>query len=97
MAKNPSPMSMDDTGPNNSGHNDGFETSSTNGTDYIRAYGKDGSGMSGSRQMERGTPRGLGGGVDNLAHSLTGGVKANTTGRPSVGTKDRVTKMGGED
>lgn len=82
MSKNPSPPPMKDATNDDSLHNHGFETSSAMaGQTIIRPFGLDRSTEAGTAQDERHTMRGMGGGPDNLSHSLKG-VKANMTGRP---------------
>lgn len=79
--KNPDPSPMRDATLNDSLHNHGFEqTSAMNGQKIIEPYGLDRSTEAGTAIDERGTGRTMGGGTDNLSHSLRG-VKANMTGR----------------
>lgn len=79
MAKNPSPSPMTDCTNNDAGHNSGFDTKGcARGQTMIVAYGNDRSTMAGDAQMERSTPRTMGGGIDDLSHSL--GTKANQKG-----------------
>lgn len=61
-----------------SGSNDGTVTSSADGTKFMEAYGKDDSDYHGKASDER-RPTNVAGGIDNLAHSLTG-TSANQTG-----------------
>ena len=49
-----------------------------NGTKWVEAYGKDDSDVTGKAKMER-SPHSMGGGIDNLSHSLSG-TRANQKG-----------------
>lgn len=63
--------------PNSKKSNAGLVRSSAGGSKFIESFGKDDSDFTGTAKAERG--RELGGGITNLAHSLTG-ASANEKG-----------------
>ncbi len=58
--------------------NHGVTTTSQMGSKWVESYGKDDSDVTGSAGKER-NPHNMGGGIDNLSHSLSG-CKANQKG-----------------
>ena len=66
---NPNAPSMKET--NGADSNSGMDNKSApNGQTLVRAYGRDNSDLAGSAKAEKGDK--IGGGVDNLSHSLKG-------------------------
>lgn len=58
--------------------NHGVQVSSMNGSKWVESYGKDDSNITGPANKER-NPHNMGGGIDNLSHSLSG-TRANQKG-----------------